>query len=386
MLVHTGQAAKRSDLTALLGVTRTGVGGLLRELESLRLVHSGPAVAPRESAGGGRPSPTVSLHPAAPVGVAVQIGIDGVTIAHARLGGRLTDLHRVPLDDPGDPDAALAVAAELITTRAPTAGCVGIGVAVASAVGPGGIALSALPLRWPAGVPVLERLTELIARRGPVGVPITVGNDANLAALAESRHGAGRGAAQMLYVTSWAHGVGGGLVVDGRLHTGSAGHALELGHVTVDPAGPVCYCGNTGCLERAATPGALVARSGGSGSGEPEAAAVERILQTRASDPAAAAALETVVEHLATGLGALVNILDPDRIVLGSFLAELLRADPSALRDAVGRRSYLAHAQQLDIVPAELTHTALLGAGELALQPLLDDPRRPARPVAIPAG
>ena len=229
MLVHTGQVAKRSELTGLLGVTRTGVGGLLRELESLRLVRSGPAVAPRESAGGGRPSPTVSLHPAAPVGVAVQIGIDGVTIAHARLGGRLTDLHRVPLDDPGDPDAVLAVAAELITTRAPTAGCVGIGVAVASAVGPGGIALSALPLRWPAGVPVLERLTELIARPGPVGVPITVGNDANLAALAESRHGAGRGAAQMLYVTSWAHGVGGGLVVDGRLHTGSAGHALELG-------------------------------------------------------------------------------------------------------------------------------------------------------------
>ncbi len=377
MLVHTGQVSRRSELTERLGVTRTGVGGLLRELEALRLLRTGPDTAHQDRTGGGRPSPTVALHPDAPVGLAVQVQIDGVVIADARLGGRLTDLQRVPLAHPGDPAAVLAVVADLIRARLPADGCVGIGLAVPSAIGPGGVALSALPLQWPAGVPVLARLSALLARGVGADVPLTVGNDANLAALAESRHGAGRGAAQMLFVTSWPHGVGGGLVIDGRLHTGSSGHALEVGHITVDPAGGRCYCGNTGCLELAATPAALVALSGVPVAADTDVVATaDRILHTRATDPAAAAALDTVVEHLATGLGALINILDPDRIVLGSFQADLYRADPQVLRDAVGRRSYLAQANQLDIVPAELRRSALVGAAELALQPLLDDPRR----------
>ena len=84
-------------------------------------------------------------------------------------------------------------------------------------------------------------LHRLLARAGLGEVPVHVGNDANLAALAESRHGAGQGAAQMLYVMTGQVGVGGGLVIDGRLHLGSAGYALEIGHTPVppgiDPAG-----------------------------------------------------------------------------------------------------------------------------------------------------
>ena len=78
-------------------------------------------------------------------------------------------------------------------------------------------------------------LTDLLARAGLGDVRVHVGNDANLAALAESRHGAGQGAAHMLYVMTGQVGVGGGLVIDGRLHLGSAGYALEIGHTPVPP-------------------------------------------------------------------------------------------------------------------------------------------------------
>ena len=93
-------------------------------------------------------------------------------------------------------------------------------------------------------------------------VRVHVGNDANLAALAESRHGAGQGAAQMLYVMTGQVGVGGGLVIDGRLHLGSAGYALEIGHTPVPPGDRPCRCGNRGCLEVEADPTALLAAAG----------------------------------------------------------------------------------------------------------------------------
>jgi predicted NBD/HSP70 family sugar kinase len=93
-------------------------------------------------------------------------------------------------------------------------------------------------------------------------LPVTLGNDANLAALAEHRHGAGRGARHLLYLMTGHRGIGGGLVVDGQLHTGSAGYALEVGHLTVNPGGRPCRCGNSGCLDVEADPAALLAAAG----------------------------------------------------------------------------------------------------------------------------
>ena len=147
------------------------------------------------------------------------------------------------MPEPATPDAVLGLIADLLaerlasTDRAPF----GIGLALPSAVGSDGTALAAHHLAWPHAVPVRRLLTGLLDRAGLGDVPVHVGNDANLAALAESRHGAGQGAAHMLYVMTGQVGVGGGLVIDGRLHLGSAGYALEIGHTPVrqgkDPAG-----------------------------------------------------------------------------------------------------------------------------------------------------
>src|SRR5262249_1901853 len=113
-------------------------------------------------------------------------------------------------------------------------------------------------LRWP-GVPVRELLAErLAAEERTAGIPVRVANDANLSALAESRRGAGRGAATMLYLGAATFGMGGGLAIDGNLFEGAHGYAIEPGHVTVNPAGAPCSCGSTGCLEVEADSRALL--------------------------------------------------------------------------------------------------------------------------------
>lgn len=383
-LVHTGQVERRSDLTERLGLTRTGAGGVLRQLDSLELVHTLPGRAERPAGAAattGRPSPMIRIHPRAPVAIAVQIQGDRVVIATARLGGGLEEIVETALPRPATPEAVLPMVADLLEERLSglELPCVGIGVAAPSAVGAGGVALSALPLQWPANVPVAGRLRALLAARGRQNLEVAVDNDANLAALAESRHGAGRGARHMLFLGSWPHGVGGGLVIDGRLHTGSAGYALEVGHITVDFGGRKCHCGNTGCLEMHVTPAALVESYVGRPHGGAPTAMAQAVLAAAATDPRARRAVDGVIDYLAIGLGALINILNPDRIVLGELHADLLRADRSALVDAVSRRSYLDHASQVDIVPALLPRPGLAGAAELAFQPLLDDPHRQTR-------
>jgi len=253
--------------------------------------------------------------------------------------------------------------------------CVGVGLAVPSAVSRNDEhALAALYLRWPAAVPVRDRMVELLG--GLATGRVHVGNDANLAALAEHRHGAGAGATDMLFLSTGQRGVGGALVAAGRLHTGSAGYALEVGHLTVDSGGRRCHCGSRGCLDVEADPVAVLRAAGRRPRGDVEAAA-RGVLAAAATDPRARAAAEQVADRLGAGLAGLVNLFNPDRIVLGGLHALLLDAVPGRVAEVVRGRSFLSAASQVPICSARLAGDGgLLGAGELALQPLLDQPRR----------
>jgi len=376
-LAHTHRAALRSDFTEQLGLTRTATGLVLRELETLSLVRTGTVSRVHTgTAMTGRPSRPVEIHPAAPTVLAVQVQAKSVLIAEAGLGGQLGPVDEVPLPEPANPDAVLGLVADLLSVRLGTLDrCpIGAGLAVPSAVGSDGMALAAHPLDWPQAVPVRRLLTELLARGGHRGVRLAVGNDANLAALAESRHGAGRGAAQMLYVMTGQVGVGGGLVIDGRLHLGSAGYALEIGHTPVRRGKRPCRCGNRGCLDVEADPSALLSAAGLSAA-EPTLDAARAVIARRDVDPGARGATDLVIQRLAGGLASMINILNPDRIVLGGMHADLLAAEEDRLRAGLRRHSFLQQAAQIELRPAELASSALAGAAELALQPLLDNPR-----------
>jgi predicted NBD/HSP70 family sugar kinase len=313
------------------------------------------------------------------VGSRVGAARSPALVVEVALGGALGPVTELPLPGPTSPQAVLSLAADQLATWLETATrpCAGIGVAVPSAVADDGTALIALNLSWPSSVSVGPVLHRMLADRGH-RAPVQVGNDANLAALAEHRHGAGRGATDLLYLMSGQRGVGGGLVVGGRLHTGSAGYALEVGHLTVRPGGRPCHCGNDGCLEVEADAAALLDAAGVASRGSALTAA-RGVIAAAGTDPSARAAVHAVTERLAVGLASLVNVLNPDRIVLAGLHAELLAADEQHLRTALASYSFLDQAAHVDLRPGGLPRPSLTGAAELALQPLLDNPRQPSQ-------
>ncbi|WP_405595770.1 ROK family protein [Streptomyces sp. NBC_01410] len=375
-LVHTGRAPTRAVLTAELGVTRATAGAVAAELEALGLIRvdSRPGAAAGSQ---GRPSHRLAVNDAGPVVLAAQVHADGFRAALVALGGRTVATAPGCVTVSEDPAQVLGevVDAGAALLRASGRRCVGAGLAVPSAVAePEGTALNPLHLAWPAGAPVRDIFAERVRAAGIQG-PAFTGNDVNLAALAEHRHGAGRGAQHLLCVATGHRGVGGALVLDGRLHTGSSGLALEVGHLTVNPEGRPCHCGSRGCLDVEADPLAFLIAAGRDPG--PEVSLLQqcrRLLRTEYDDPAVRNAAEELIDRLGLGLAGLVNILNPDRIILGGLHRDLLEADPERLRAVVADRSLWGRSGGVPILACTLDHNSLVGAAELAWQPVLDDP------------
>ncbi|WP_428814655.1 ROK family protein [Streptomyces albus subsp. chlorinus] len=382
-LVHTGQAPTRAVLTAELGVTRATAGAVAGELEALGLITvDAHPTAPVGSQG--RPSHRLSVDPDGPVALAAQVHADGYRAALVGLGGNL--VATAPGCGTVDADPAQVIS-EVVRTgagllRESGRRCVGAGLAVPSAVAePEGTALNPLHLAWQAGAPVRDTFRACLAEAGvthPDGSPVTgfAANDLNVAALAEHRHGAGRGARHLLVVGTGHHGVGGALVLDGRLHTGSSGLAMEVGHLTVDPGGRPCHCGSRGCLDVETDPAALLAAAGReAGPGTSLLAQAEELVRTAyATDARVREATGALIDRLGLGLAGLVNILNPDRIVLAGLHRALVEADGERLRGVVADRSLWGRSGSVPVLPSALEHNSLVGAAELAWQPVLDDP------------
>jgi glucokinase len=140
------------------------------------------------------------------------------------------------------------------------------------------------------------------------GAKVTLANDADMAGLGEFHRGAGRGTRNMVYIT-WSTGVGGGLIIDGKLHRGAHGTAGEVGHMIVDPNGPVDNCGQRGCLE-AFVGGANLAKE----TGHP---AAELFAEAARGDRHARMVVERAARYMGIALISLTNILDPEMFVIG---------------------------------------------------------------------
>jgi predicted NBD/HSP70 family sugar kinase len=361
-------------------VTRATAGAVAAELEALGLITVDSR--PTASAGSqGRPSHRLFIDESGPVVLAVQIHADGYRVALVGLGGRIAATATGCGTISEDPAHVLAdaVAAGSGLLRESGLRCLGAGLAVPSAVAePDGEALNPLHLAWPSGAPVRALFLRALADAGIPGVTDAIGftgNDVNLMALAEHRHGAGRGARDLLCVASGHRGVGGALVLDGRLHSGSSGLALEVGHLTVKPDGAPCHCGSRGCLDVEADPLAFLGAAGRAPG--PEVSLLQQaadLLRYEYADPAVRAAADLLIDRLGLGIAGLVNILNPDRIILGGLHRTLLETDPERLRAVVADRSLWGRSGGVPILPCSLDHNSLVGAAELAWQPVLDDP------------
>lgn len=375
-LVHTGRAPTRAVLTSELGVTRATAGAVAAELEALGLIQVDSS--PGSAAGSqGRPSHRLAVRESGPVALAAQVHADGFRAALVGLGGRLVATAPGCVTITADPAQVIGEVVDDCARLLRDSGlrCVGAGLAVPSAVAePEGTALNPLHIAWPAGAPVRDIFATCVREAGITG-PAFTGNDVNLAALAEHRHGAGRGAQHLLCVATGHRGVGGALVLDGRLHTGSSGLALEVGHLPVNADGRPCHCGGRGCLDVETDPLAFLTAAGRAPG--PEESLLKQsgdLLRNEYDDAAVRNAAEELIDRLGLGLAGLVNILNPDRIILGGLHRALLDADPERLRAVVADRSLWGRSGSVPILPCTLDHNSLVGAAELAWQPVLDDP------------
>jgi predicted NBD/HSP70 family sugar kinase len=372
-----GGETTRAELTRVLGCGRSVMGYLLGELEGEGLVEvAAGTVAAGE--GGGRPSQRVRIAVTAPVVIAADLGPDAITVATVGLGGDVRRRERRELPARISIEAGVARLVEQITEQFEGGAPVGaVTVAVPSPVRRAdGQALAPLHLHWPQ-VPLRELLLERFAADPrTAGIPVQVANDSNLSALAESRRGAGRGASTMVYLGGATVGIGGGLAVGGNLFEGARGYAIEPGHITVNPAGRPCTCGSTGCLEVEADSRALLRAYGrGRVTYKNLKGAVDELLDAAAAGEVdAIAAVERTNVPLGIGLAGLINLTDPDCVVLGSTLRRRFELAPEPVRRGIAARSYIDPRGEVPLRSGELDDATLIGAAELAFQPLLDDP------------
>ncbi len=371
-LHRRGGTATRAELTAQLDCGRSAISYALSDLvdRGLVVIDEHPALGPTTAAGRGRPSHQVSVAPTSPIAAAVHLRVDTLDVSAVELGGKILRTEREPIEPSPDIDATVRRIARLVRLIADEAGrpCAGVGMAMPSPVRlADGYALAPRHLNW-GGVPIRELISAQIDGQWPVHI----GNDANLAALAEHRHGAGKDARNVLFVTTEHIGIGGGLVTDGGLFTGASGYAMEVGHTMANQGGEPCSCGARGCLEAEADTRALLRAAG-----RPDTPATGLEYRARvvladaaAGDPQASDAARRISSRLGSGLAVLVNLLDPDRIVLGGLLARLMTLTPEPLAQALHEGSFLERAVPVPVVPAALSAPALLGAAELVLAPL----------------
>jgi glucokinase len=202
------------------------------------------------------------------------------------------------------------------------------------------------------------------------GRPAVLDNDGTAGAAGEHRFGAGTGTRHLVYLTL-STGVGGGLVVDGRLYRGAAGNGGELGHVTVDRAGRPCRgCGRRGCLEAYASGTAIAERYREAG-GDPAATAADVQVAAAAGEPLAVAVWQSTVDALVCGLTSIVNLLEPEVLVLGGGVTRAGEQLLGPVRAGVHATAMGPAARAVRVVRAELgDRVGVVGAAAIAYERL----------------
>lgn len=354
LALHQRGSVSRSDLGTLLGITRSTAAAVAAEL-------CGAGFA--EEIGGasghvGRPSLTLRAVPTSLVIISVELRVDSCHALAYGIGGEQL-AREVETRDMVDisPEVAASLVSTLVASVHSTLPAhshwVGTSIAVPGIVDARSGFVSYAPhLGWRD-----VAWGQMVCAAMGADHSITFGNDANLGALGEYLRGAGRGVEAMLYV-SGGIGIGGGYVDRGRLRTGGAGFAGEIGHMCIDPDGPECLCGARGCWETFIGRDVITAPWRGTFAELVDAAASG---DARARDIVADAG-----RWLGLGLRGLIAITDPARVVLGGHLAPLLPLVIGRVWEECATLPQV-RAGRVEIVPGALgDEAALIGGAEVS--------------------
>lgn len=379
-LVHSEvRSVSRGRLAEVLDSSRSKISGEVSRLMELGLL----AEEGLAESDGGRRSTLLSIPRSAGLLAAVDLGATSIDVALTTLGSGVVSRKGEPADIKDGPRIVLsrakAMLSELLDEQDEEPGNVlAIGVGV-----PGPVEQAAGVLRSPPIMPGWDRFPIRGVFAGEYAAPVFVDNDVNVMALGEHWGGVGRGVDNMIFVKVGT-GIGGGIVADGRIYRGTQGSAGDIGHISVDPNGPVCVCGNLGCLETMAGAPAIVLKA--------EHRAREGRSPTLAGILAEKGELNTLDVGRAAGLGdyealtivretghligqvlaTLVSVLNPSMIVIGGGVPQIGHSFLAEIRSAVYQRSLPLATRNLPIVLSELESDAgVVGASVLAAEGVL---------------
>ena len=379
LIRFTPGGISRADLARRIGLTRSAVTTIVNDLISLGLVHeaeNGPAT-------GGRRPILLEINPQRGFIVGIDMGATHLGLLLTDFSARVLNEVVVPFDVTRPPETCLEQVDHQVHALVSAAGvtidqvmAIGMGVPGPVVAEAGLVSVPPIMPGWD-GFPIRDRLQQVW------NCPVSLNNDAELGALGEWAYGAGRGERNLAYIKVGS-GVGAGLLLDGQIYRGATGAAGEIGHITLQDEGPLCSCGNHGCLEVMAGGMAIArkAQQAVASGRRTQLSTVQPVEAITASDVAAAARLGDLVAqkivtetgyYLGTAIANLVNLFNPGMVVVGGRVSQIGDLLLQPIRQTVRERSLKSSSRGLQINAAVLGHrSSSMGAVVQALNMVLD--------------
>lgn len=380
----------RADLAGITGLNKTTVSSLVDELMAGEFVRE----IGRETSGGGRPGMLLELNPDAGCIIGAEIGVGQINVILTDFRATIFWRRQLRYEKSEDLHQVLA----RLTTLLRQAGqqgqrtgrrLFGAGLAIPGLVDVASGTLIFEPNMGWRDVPLVHRLAS------ELDFPIFVDNDANAAALAEMYLGAAQDVNDFVYVVANV-GLGTGLVIGGHIFQGASGFAGEAGHMTIDPDGPLCRCGNHGCWERLASQRALIERVQ-TAIQAGEHSAVERLVQSepddlttqaildaaRAGDAVCLRALNDTGRYLGVGIANLINTFNPSLVAFGGALSLADEFLMPVVHQVVQERAMEQPRRVARVVVSAFRSDAcVMGGVALVLHDILSRPRLDVSPAS----
>lgn len=368
LIRFSGTGLSRTDLADRMGLTRAAVSLIVESLLESKVVLE----AESRSAPSGRPPIVLEINPERGLVGAIDMGATHMSIALADFAGRIHLESEFQSDIKDGPEACLARANSSLRHLLDAQG---LATSDLSAIGmgvPGPVITEAGMVVAPPIMPGWDRYPIRTSMEKLWNRPVTLNNDAELGALGEWAYGAGRGERNIAYIKVGS-GVGAGLMLNQQIYGGTMGAAGEIGHLTIDPNGPLCNCGNHGCLEAFAG-GHAIAKQGQqlARSGKRTLLAdlpVEKITALEVSEAArrgdihAQAILTRAGTYIGIAIAGLINLFNPSVVIIGGGVSQVGDILTAPIRQAVRERAIRASEQSVRITTGMLgRRSVLIGA------------------------
>lgn len=364
--IRQRQPLSRADISATIGLNKATVSSLVSELIDCHLVTE---IGPGESSGGRKPT-LLLFNKHAGFAIGVDIRVSDLLAVLVDLEGNVIREKSVPLEDvtPTNVVDQIRKTIRLISRKIPDSpyGIVGIGIGVPGLVDENNQVVSAPNLGW-------DQIDLMTILASEFDTNVHIDNEANAGAIGEKLFGAGVDARNLIYL-SIGVGIGAGIIVGGELYRGASNFSGEVGHMTIAEDGPLCRCGNRGCWETLASEKTLMNRFNQHSPDSPSK--YEDILNAaKKGDATAIELFKEIGSQLGVGLANLINILNPELIVIGNRLSIAGDLLQSTMLRTIEERSLSYHRKKTRVDFAKLNiRSTALGAASLPITSFLENP------------